>query len=75
MWDGLQERIMEEANSSRYSIDTSSTKMYRDLREVFWWNNIKKGFAEFVAKCPNCKKVKVEHKWTSGLAHNIELVE
>ncbi|KAH0776452.1 hypothetical protein KY290_007863 [Solanum tuberosum] len=36
MVDGLQERIMEEAHSSRYSIHSGSTKMYRDLREVYW---------------------------------------
>ncbi|KAH0720138.1 hypothetical protein KY284_005168 [Solanum tuberosum] len=34
--DELQERIMEEAHSSRYSIHPGSTKMYRDLREVYW---------------------------------------
>ncbi|WMV60095.1 hypothetical protein MTR67_053480, partial [Solanum verrucosum] len=35
MVDELQERIMKEAHSSRYSIHPSSTKMYRDLREVY----------------------------------------
>ena len=34
--DGLQERIIEEAHRSRYSIHLGSTKMYRDLREVYW---------------------------------------
>ncbi|WMV46409.1 hypothetical protein MTR67_039794 [Solanum verrucosum] len=53
--DELQERIMEEAHSSRYSIHTGSTKMYRDFREVYSWNSMKKGIAEFVAKCPNCQ--------------------
>uniref|UniRef100_M1ABZ2 Gag-pol protein n=1 Tax=Solanum tuberosum TaxID=4113 RepID=M1ABZ2_SOLTU len=33
--DELQERIMEEAHSSRYSIHPGSTNMYRDLREVY----------------------------------------
>ncbi|WMV54739.1 hypothetical protein MTR67_048124 [Solanum verrucosum] len=32
--DELQERIMEEAHSSRYSIYPGFAKMYRDLREV-----------------------------------------
>ena len=27
--------------------------MYHDLREVFWWEGLKKVTAEFVAKCPN----------------------
>ncbi|WMV37549.1 hypothetical protein MTR67_030934 [Solanum verrucosum] len=54
MVDGLQERIIEETHSSIYSIHPGSTKMYRDLREVYWWSSMKKGIAEFVAKCPNC---------------------
>ncbi|KAH0656975.1 hypothetical protein KY285_031857 [Solanum tuberosum] len=33
MVDGLQERIMEETHSSRYSIHPGSTKMYRNLKE------------------------------------------
>ena len=75
MVDVLQERIMEEAHSSRYSIHPGSTKMYRDLREVYWWNSMKKGIVEFVAKCPNCQQVKVEHQRPDGLAQNIELPE
>ncbi|WMV32398.1 hypothetical protein MTR67_025783 [Solanum verrucosum] len=67
---------MEEAHSSRYSIYSihlGSTKMYRDLREVYWWNSMKKGIAKFVAKCPNCQQVKVVHQRPGGLAQNIEL--
>ncbi|WMV33543.1 hypothetical protein MTR67_026928 [Solanum verrucosum] len=40
--DELQERIMEEAHSSRYSIHLCSTKIYRDLREVYWWSSMKR---------------------------------
>ncbi|WMV29758.1 hypothetical protein MTR67_023143 [Solanum verrucosum] len=39
-----------------------ATKMYRDLREVFWWNGMKRVITNFVAKCPNCQQVKVEHQ-------------
>ena len=46
--DGLQERIMEEDDSSKYSIHTGSTKMYRDLREVYWWEGMKNDIAKFV---------------------------
>ena len=45
MMDGLQERIMEEAHNSIYSIYPGSTKMYHDLGEVYWWNGMKKGIA------------------------------
>ncbi|WMV07964.1 hypothetical protein MTR67_001349 [Solanum verrucosum] len=33
------------------------------------------GNAEFVAKCPNCQQVKVEHQRPGGLAQRIELPE
>lgn len=46
----------------RYSIHPQLTKMYRDLREVYWRNGINKDIAGFVAKCQNCQQVKVEHK-------------
>lgn len=71
--DGLQDRIMEESHKSRYSIHTCSTKMYHDFTEVFLWEVMRKDIAEFVAKCLNCQKVKVQHQRPGGLAQNIEL--
>ncbi|KAH0784270.1 hypothetical protein KY290_003868 [Solanum tuberosum] len=56
MVDGLQERIIKEAHSSRYSIHPGSTKMYRDLRKAYWWNGMKKGIAEFIAKLPRSRR-------------------
>ena len=42
--------------------------MYRDLREVYLWEGTKKGIPKFVAKCPNCQQVKVEHQKSVGFA-------
>ncbi|XP_069151919.1 uncharacterized protein [Solanum lycopersicum] len=39
--DGLQERILEKAHSSRYSIHLGPTKMYSDFTEVYWWEGKK----------------------------------
>ena len=49
--DGIQESIMEKGHSSIYSIHSGSTKMYHNLIEVYWWERMKKGIVEFVAKC------------------------
>ncbi|XP_070005494.1 uncharacterized protein [Nicotiana sylvestris] len=71
--DGLRERIMAEAHTSRYSVHPGSTKVYHDLKEIYWSNNMKKDVADFVAKCPNCQQVKAEHQKPSGLAQSIEI--
>ena len=35
----FRQHILAEAHNSRYSILSGATKMYRDLREVYWWNS------------------------------------
>ncbi|XP_070005198.1 uncharacterized protein [Nicotiana sylvestris] len=57
---GLREKIMNEIHQSRYSIHPGSTKMYHDVKEQYWWDNMKKSIAEFVAQCPNCQQVKID---------------
>ncbi|XP_070003095.1 uncharacterized protein [Nicotiana sylvestris] len=44
----LRERILDEAHSSRYSIHPGATKMYRDLRQHYWWRRMKKDIVEYV---------------------------
>ena len=51
---------MDEVHGAWYSIHPGTAKIYRDLREIYWWNGMKKDIAEFVAKCAMCQQVKVE---------------
>ncbi|GJS66054.1 retrotransposon protein, putative, ty3-gypsy subclass [Tanacetum coccineum] len=37
----LREKVMTEAHSSPFTIHPGSTKMYRDLKQYFWWNGMK----------------------------------
>ena len=71
--DDLRNMILEEAHGSRYSIHLCSTKMYHDLREVFWWEGLKGDITELVAKCPNCQQVKVKYQKPSGLVQEIQV--
>ncbi|WMV41231.1 hypothetical protein MTR67_034616 [Solanum verrucosum] len=32
--------------------------MYRDLRKVYWWKDMKRDIAGFVTKCPNVNKIR-----------------
>ena len=53
--DDLIHTILTEAHSSGYSIHTGATKMYRDLKQHFWWSRMKCHIVDFIAKCPNCQ--------------------
>ena len=44
----LKRDIMEEAHSSAYAMHPGSTKMYKTLKEHYWWNGMKKEIASFV---------------------------
>ncbi|KAH0689255.1 hypothetical protein KY289_016613 [Solanum tuberosum] len=50
-----------------------ATKMYRDLREVYWWNGMKRDIVDFVSRCPNCKQVKVEYQKPGGMTQEIDI--
>lgn len=62
--------MAEACNSRYYYIHSSSTKMYHNLREIYWWSSIKRDIADFAAKFPNCEQVKVDHQRPCGVAQN-----
>jgi hypothetical protein len=47
--------IMDEAHNSAYSIHPGATKMYVDLRDKYWWREMKGDMAKFVAQCGICQ--------------------
>nr|GEX33470.1 putative reverse transcriptase domain-containing protein [Tanacetum cinerariifolium] len=63
----LRTLIMHESHKSKYSIHPGSDKMYQDLKQMYWWPNMKANIATYVSKCLTCSKVKAEHQKPSGL--------
>ena len=47
--------------------------MYRNLRQFFWWDNMKRGITEYVDKCLMCQKVKAEHQHVVGELRPLEI--
>ncbi|GKA89891.1 retrotransposon protein, putative, ty3-gypsy subclass [Tanacetum coccineum] len=47
--NALREKVMTEAHSSPFTIHPGSTKMYRDLKQYFWWNGMKQDVATFIS--------------------------
>nr|KYP37706.1 Retrovirus-related Pol polyprotein from transposon 17.6 [Cajanus cajan] len=46
--------ILEEGHRSILSIHPGATKMYQDLRKMFWWPKMKREVEEFVYDCLVC---------------------
>ena len=63
----LRKLILQEAHDSPYSIHPGNTKMYMDVKERYWWINLKRDIAEYIAKCDVCSRVKAEHQKPAGL--------
>ncbi|GJS26817.1 putative reverse transcriptase domain-containing protein [Tanacetum coccineum] len=61
--------IMDEAHTSKYSVHSGADKMYYDLRDLYWWPDMKKDIAEYVSRCLTYSKIKAEHHKPSGLLH------
>jgi hypothetical protein len=57
----LRKIFFQEAHETPYSIRPGNTKTYMDLKERFWWNNMKRDIAEFIGKRDVCRRVKAEH--------------
>ncbi|XP_038977774.1 uncharacterized protein LOC120108263 [Phoenix dactylifera] len=71
----LKKEILGEAHQSHFSIHPGSTKMYRNLREHYWWKGMKREIAEYVARCMTCQLIKVEHQRPAGLLEPLEIPE
>jgi hypothetical protein len=46
-----------------------------DLKELFWWNNMKRLIAKFVSECHTCQRVKAEHQSPAGLMQPLNILE
>jgi len=55
----LKKRILDEGHISSLSIHPGATKMYQDLKRLFWWPGMKKEIAEFIYACLVCARVEV----------------
>lgn len=70
---GLCELILKEAHHATYMAHPGVQKMYADLKQIFFWEGMKKDVANFVEKCLECQLLKAEHGHPTGLLqpHNI----
>lgn len=65
--DGLKREILKLAHSSAFSMHPNINKIYRTLREFFWWTRMKREISVYEAKCLDYQKMKAKRYKSSGL--------
>ncbi|KAL0553855.1 hypothetical protein IC582_007759 [Cucumis melo] len=71
----VKTELLSEAHSSPFSMHPGSTKMYQDLKRVYWWRNMKREVAEFVSRCLVCQQVKAPRQKPAGLLQPLSIPE
>ncbi|WVZ70066.1 hypothetical protein U9M48_018766 [Paspalum notatum var. saurae] len=69
----IRESILTEAHCTKYSIHPGSTKMYQDLKKLFWWRRMKRDIAAFVTQCDTCNRIKAEKQRPAGLLKPLDI--
>ncbi|KAI3690326.1 hypothetical protein L2E82_48306 [Cichorium intybus] len=72
---GVRQTLLEEAHKSKFSIHPGATKIYRYLRDYYWWPGMKRGVAWFVERCMTCRRVKAKHQRPHGRLQPLEIPE
>ncbi|KAL4032922.1 hypothetical protein IC575_006005 [Cucumis melo] len=71
----VKTELLSEAHSSPFSMHPGSTKMYQDLKWVYWWRNMKREVAEFVSRCLVSQQVKAPRQKPVGLLQPLSIPE
>ncbi|KAL4021071.1 hypothetical protein IC575_019860 [Cucumis melo] len=65
--------LLTEAHNFPFSMHLDSTKMYQDLKQVYWWRNMKREVADFISRCLVYQKVKKPRQRPTGLLQTLSV--
>jgi hypothetical protein len=63
----LRNLILKEMHNVPYAGHPGYQKTIATVRGQYYWPGMKKDVADFIARCMECQKVKVEHRHPMGL--------
>ena len=72
---GLRRELLEEFHNSRFTVHLGGTKMYSDMKQLYWWPGFKRDIAEFIAQRLVCHQVKAEHQRPGGKLQALCILE
>ena len=50
----LKKKILDEGHNTAHSVHLGGDELYKDLKQTFWWSNMKQEVADYMAKLINC---------------------
>ena len=71
----LRNEPLVDAHRAKYTIHLRSTKMYQDLKRQFWWSEMKRDIAQYVANCQTFQQMKVKYQRLAGLLQPLPIPE
>ncbi|KAA3472514.1 integrase [Gossypium australe] len=71
----LIRKLLNETHISCLSVHPGNKKMYNDLKQHYWWHDMKREISKFISKCLICQQVKAEHQVPSSLLQPILITE
>jgi hypothetical protein len=69
----LKKKILDEAHLSKFSMHLGSTKMYHDLKPLYWWTRMKREVAQYVSECDTCQRIKASHLKSAGTLQHLSI--
>nr|GEY82307.1 putative reverse transcriptase domain-containing protein [Tanacetum cinerariifolium] len=67
----LRDLVMHESHKSKYSIQPGYDKMYQDLKQLYWWPDMKAEIAAYVSKCLTCAKERITMDFIIGIPRTL----
>ena len=64
--DDLRQEVLRENHHSKLDIHPGVTKMYQNMRKLYWWRGMKRDISICVIRCATCQKVKADHQKMAG---------
>jgi hypothetical protein len=67
--------ILKEMHNVPYPGHLGYQKTIKVVKSQYYWPSMKKEVIDFIAKCLECQKVKVEHRHPAGLLQPLHIPE
>ena len=69
----IKKQILYETHNTPYAMHLVTTKMYRELKKLFWWPRMKRDVVEYLARCLTCQQEKAEHQRPGGMLQSLNI--